>query len=705
MKSFKITFLFLLGLPFLSFGQEQEVPPRIINIIIDSTKNVGAYQFSPDTTLAALTPILGLPEPYYDFWWEFGDGHMSEEIAPTHQYDGSAALRTVYLMATNKYDKGKKPKKSSSFIASTPYRNQEIEKSLEAASERRFDSYFPEDLEGRVYLKSSSDAKPDEDLHFMLSYRNPDTITRSGHLAILFNERKFEKTMFQKRGVRKHYDEQAVALPNADAYSYAETQEILTGILPQQQDLNPAFDLPILPSAASISPQLQTVLDTALLTYTDQSIWSFDNLQPDEERNLFFTFHTTKEMLEDTTAFVHLLAAYTDDGGYSDVFPLQFEIVSAHDPNKVSVSEVKENFRRFGKNNSLTYKIQFQNEGKGPASKVEVHAYIPEGLDGYKVDLLDWHPKAPLCEDNDLSTSSCISVTPQQDTAIFLFDGIYLPGTRQRGVTKKDSTKGYVKFKITPEKRIKKEPLKMHAGIYFDKEPVVLTNYTKTRFKPGLSIGIKGGVSDFRFEQTENEEDRFEYAFGGITLSPFKSERFYYQGEAMLGLSGNEIFTQTTAVGEDELEVFDINGDNLFTFDEYRLLRGAIRDSIRVEDSEIIDSIRFSRERSIIFLDIVPLQLRKRILPFMEVGGGIQTAFRLESRSARTFSGFTEGLAGENIELTYEVPSTRRLSIIPSVFGDLSIGMVKQGPSLGLRYHYNLRDLQAFWRVYALFKF
>ncbi len=70
-------------------------------------------------------------------------------------------------------------------------------------------------------------------------------------------------------------------------------------------------------------------------------------MAPNEERNVFFTLRTTPEMLKDTSAIVKVRSIYVPDENYDNhkVREMEMEIVTSHDPNKMSSNATIMNYR------------------------------------------------------------------------------------------------------------------------------------------------------------------------------------------------------------------------------------------------------------------------------------------------------------------------------------------------------------------------
>lgn len=667
-------FLFLVSVPIFMWGQKSLSNTSLDSIIINTnTLSSNTYQFTADTTNAPLVRITqGSPDPYFKFWWEFGDGNMSEKKAPQYTYSDTKQYQ-VYLLATKRYDDSPPPPKARIIVGSGVNGNLSNRRNIQLDN-----SYFQNIQSGtNVQLKASSQVKEGEEIAFMLSYRNTEEKTVNGQLAILFNE---NNTFFEELEVRKHFVEQTLVLDT----SY------------------PDFRADILStptSAPTISSKMQTVLNDKSATYQDTMAWAFEDLEYKEERNLFFSFKnvfdsTLESQIHALDDTLTLLAVYTTDTKV-DTFPLKLAVIRAHDPNKATVSNRRVSFRGF-KKKKLKYTIDFQNEGTGPAQIVRISASIPKWLDSESVKVKKRKPETPWLGDKNEDISGRFSVTSIPDSLIFLFDGIDLQGMRQDGMTKEDSTKGFVQFEIKPKRRIRKKTLGVQAAIKFNREDDIITNIATTRFKPGLSIGVKGGISNFN-----SSADGLEYTFGGLTFSPFKSERFYYQGEVMGTIGSSQIQTISREVGEEELDIFDTNDNGVIERTELSVLGDAIA---LPADGDVFDIFKVNQNCRNFILDIVPLQLRKDLLPFLGIGAGVQTSLQLKRTEAVEFT--RDNPNGQVLNVIY-LPAETQLNVRPSLFADLNIGLIKQGPSVGLRYHYTVsrERPQNYWRAYALFKF
>ena len=405
-------------------------------------------------------------------------------------------------------------------------------------------------------------------------------------------------------------------------------------------------------------------------------------------------------MLADTNAIITLQGIYlTDDGQIAEPFTLELEIVASHDPNRMSVSNTRMGFRGV-RRKQLTYKVQFQNTGEGPASKVELTCIVPDGLNPEKLEIVDQYPACPICPEGEVSYS-CLDTTLLDEEIIFTFRNIYLPGTRQDGVKDRDSTKGFVKYRLKTGRGIKKKAMASRASIVFDKNEPIVTNSPHTRFKPGLSPGLIISRNII-----PGQSDAAYYSLGA-SVSPFKPYRKYLQSELYLGLNRQSELSQepqTTTF----TEIRDIpSPTNPFP--------AVVDSTVRLEESQTIDTYS---------IELVPASLRYNLTDFVGIGTGaiVQLdASKIVTNSVRQI----QTLVYRCPELNPNIPRSecepnRDLSTFSrledssesnentfrfKLFADVQLGMVRRGPLLGIRGILPLgEDEDPYYSVYLCFR-
>ncbi len=637
--------------------------------IIDQGNNTFKFQSEANQLEVLPTPGSTKP-PSFGHYWEFGDGHFSFEENPIHTYtrspDGDAVL---YL--TNNYDNGELPKEK-------PKRPKPTMASLDGPVIVP-GTYLAQDT--FMLLRNNHDPKPNERMVCVMSYKNPSPEPMFGKLYLFFNESIYAADHFELAEERSHFGEvRDLNIENENLLGINKMEPALDFMASTGMafSLDPAIEI----EAMDYSDAVNQALGEAKEKYKDVFAWDTGLMEEGEERNLFTTLATTASMLKDTTATITIKGIFVPRSGdlYTESV-LEMSIVSAHDPNKISVSSTRANYRKI-KGKDITYTVHFQNTGVGSADSITIDCTIPKGMDIETVKLQKTHLKkaCPPCETVKIQGQSCIEKKVINEKLVrFIFKGIQLPG--KNDAKNKSDTKGYVKYTVRPDKKIKKYTQKSRADIYFDKEKAVVTNFSATRFKPGLSVGLKGGYNRFNEEIVEGREEigSEDYYFFGATLSPFKSYKMYYQMELMLGRwrtdfqeVSSEIVRTDTPIGLKEVRVDTIRRD----WTEYYVW------------------------------DAVPLQLRKNVTSFLSVGAGLQVSARFKKISHKDrIEKFNEDGSVAEAPLMIPMTISNSMELFPAVFGDVSLGLVRTGPALGLRYHYQFKEaLENHLQFYFLWK-
>lgn len=658
----------LLGSTML-FAQENTQPVRVSDFRAVSEGD--GYRFVPQ--LPPLQQKAGAPQAHWKCYWEFGDGSFSFEESPLHRYARQGDYYALFS-ATAHYDDGKLPDKNGKGIFASVPASKDVPL-------REMPDVF-DTSRAVIRLKTNRLPRAGEELALIMSYRNLGRLTTDGQLFLFFNEKKFPDSHFRYDTARTHFGEKAdplysVAPPVGPVFDWVQVSQSTISSVGASGGYAP--DVPT-------STIINEMLANARGTYRDERGWRFTDLQPGEKRNLFVGLSGTEKMLKDTSAFIHIEAVFApfDPMIAPARYVLEIEIVSSHDPNAIAVSDNRVNYR-IVKDKHLDYKVRFQNNGEGPASTVKVEVKIPKGLNLGKMRPLDWYPKCPICPKTP-DTRSCLDTSFVDNKLVFTFRNIYLPGSSQKGVTEYDSTQGFIKYRIEPERDMPKRPFSSRAEIVFDKNPPIFTNYSRTRFKMGLSPGLKIGYG------FHPDSLRQGYFLMGASLSPYKSWRIYPQIELLTGISGKEDLPEVT---------------------QSTLMMTAQNNGIALRDSVLADTLLRGSRNRITFE--MPLLLRKDISRVFGLGLGGSVRMELENGSIQTEAyrttidwGFTDGPTG--FVLTRDVTQTeiqkssgsyRNTRFRYTAFLDMTIGSVRIGPHLGLRAGIDLGNKQPFVQVSA----
>ena len=644
--------IFFILFSIFSMGQTKvkDTITRRANIVFIQNGNTVTYK--PETP--PLIPIAGAPKPSYSYLWELGDGHYSKEAEPKHVYKNKGTY-TTRLAVTNNYDNGKPPatrpkKVAVNDITDTNY------KDIASIS----------DQNGFAILKNC-DPVPDQEMVVVVGYQNLENYVTSGKLYLFYNEKQFKNNNFEL----------------VDYRTYANEREVKENTIASVNDLDDSnrylasaentFKLKKYRNTTT-EEDLDASLSDAHKTYHNVSVLEFDDANPGETHNVFYTFKTTPEMIKDTSATVTMRGIFVPNRSYKNhkIKNLEMEIVTSHDPNKMGSNGSFMNYRlvRFKR---VNFKTRFQNNGEGPARMIRLETDIPDMFDKKTFQVEDMYPKCPICPKGEEPTVSCLDTIIKKNQIFFTFKNIYLPGSEQKNVKEKDSTKGFVKYSMKFAEDFHKVKTKSRTAIIFDKNEPIITNYATTRFLPGISIGAKAGYNVY-----PDLEKSTSY-FVGATISPFKSYRFYWQAEWLNAInkyeSGATVIDQT---------VLGANGVKQFQ-----------------RTTTITENKNVNWE--------VPVLIRYNINNYIGVGAGVQANFDVSSEQNQTskietFEGGTDQFL---IDTKTESSSVKNsfANLKTGLLFDLTLGFARIGPSLGARYVMNFEQNFNYFQFYGIWKF
>jgi len=345
------------------------------------------------------------------------------------------------------------------------------------------------------------------------------------------------------------------------------------------------------------------------------------------------------------------------------------------------------NFRFTGKKKKLTYKVRFQNTGKGPAKKVNVGVAIAEVLDMGSIKILDSKPKLVMA-DSAYTNQSSLDTLRGTDSIHFVFQNIYLPGIQQKGVKDADSTMGYIEYEIGFKDKPKKLPFKSGAAIVFDKNEPIYTNRSVGKYKMGLSPGIIAGYG-FPFENGSTPYTGQKNLYFGASIAPYAPHRYFLQAELYMSTYAEKEYLVERTPGNGRIVALD-NADG--RKEEFRLNY--------VDSTAVIKAVT---------INIVPLQLRRNFNKFIGAGVGSLVSFALDKQSLPSRQGFFESVKSpgtiRTLTESYDKIKSSFSDFQNTMFADVQIGKVHVGPSIGFRYLYTLQDKGNRVITYATWKF
>ena len=650
MKKLLCCFIFLSSAMVLAQTKVKDTITRRANI--SYTQKGNSVTFKPETP--PLIPIAGAPKPSYSYLWEMGDGHYSKQAEPKHVYKNKGNY-TARLALTNNYDNGKPPatrpkKVAVNEIADDPY--QDI---ASIADQNGF------------AIQKNCDPIPEQEMVVVVSYQNLENYVSNGKLYLFYNEKQFKNNNFEL----------------VDFRTYAGEREVKENTVASIDDLDDTKSY--LASAentfkfkkyknTTTEEDLEASLKEAHTLYHNVSVLEFDEANPNETRNVFYTFKTTPEMIKDTSATVTMRGIFVPNRSFKNhkVKNLEMEIVTSHDPNKMGSNGSLINYR-FVRFKRVKFKTRFQNNGEGPARKIRLETDIPDMFDKKTFQIEGMYPECPICPKGEEPTVSCLDTIIKQKQIIFTFKNIYLPGTEQKNVQEKDSTKGFVRYSMKFNEDFHKVKTKSRTAIIFDKNEPIITNYATTRFLPGISIGAKAGYNFYP------DLDNSTSYFVGATISPFKSYRFYWQAEWV-----NSLNNYDSAVNVVTEVITNANG---------------VKQRQRTTTSTENKSVNWE----------VPVLIRYNLNNYIGIGAGFQANINVaqEQRQSKKIDLY-EGDSDKLIINTRTESNSAKASMANLNTGllfDLTAGFARIGPSLGARYVMNFEKDFNYFQVYGIWKF
>ncbi|TKC08686.1 DUF7849 domain-containing protein [Pedobacter frigoris] len=674
----------LCAISLLCFGtagaQTQPIPPKIVAAdtvpaIINHKIENGIVKFS--SVLRPLRPIAGAPEPFYTYFWEFGDGKFSFEKEPEHQYPDSL-LYNVRLFATNSYDDGKPPPSRPKPLK--PGSSRPI-----LASSHTEPSFFKSG--GSIEIKTNCMPKPGEDMMLILGYKNKresGLASLNGTLSVFYNDKEFTKDNFALVETRAYNNEKKTTIEKEGTFAALKPAVSAHPFYAIGGPNIPDFD------AAVLDPDGTALIREKMAAFRTTESWKFEELKAGEERFLFMQFKTTPEMIKDTNAVVKLTGMFVPDNplATTEFFTMELQIVASHDPNKMMLKNSRMNYRFTGKKKQLTYKVRFQNTGKGPAKKVDVGVAIAEVLDMNSIKILDSKPKL-IMADSAYANQSAMDTVHTADSVHFVFKNIYLPGMQQKGVKDADSTMGYIEYSIGFKVKPKKLPFKSGAAIVFDKNEPIYTNKAAGRYKMGLSPGIIAGYG-FPFESGNTPFAGQKNITFGATLAPYAPHRYYWQLELYASSFAEKEYLIQRTEGNDRIVPVLVNGKQ-------------VEGRLKYSDS--------TAKVKVMTINIVPLQLRYNFNKYFGAGAGTLVSLNINKQSTPAKESLYEVLSANGVgtpltvKESFDKISSNFSDFQNTLFADVQIGKVHVGPSIGFRYLFTLQNTNNRLITYLTWKF
>lgn len=650
---------YLVLLFFLLFGMYKVKAQQADSSIVAIPDSNNIISFS--ARLPKLTQIPGAPEPFYTYLWDFGDGHFSTSENPKHGY-AKADNYNVYFYAVNNYDDGKKPQRKKLEVKinkAAPANNV----AAVSAAERDFFK-----ANGLFELKYNCMAKPNDTMVLMIGWKNPLAQETKGKLYLFLNEKIFNQACFDTSEIRFFNHESQLA--KADLSQF----ETLTEPLHFTESGSPASNIK---KEFTMADAMATVTKT-FSSY--KNIYSSDlgEISSGDTRFSFLQLNVTPEMIKDTNATLSITGMYVPEKGKPVMHKLNIPVVNSHDPNKMNLKGGRISYRFLKKHKPLTYKVRFQNNGKGPARKIALDMTLAPELSPQTIVVKDMSPFCPPCDSISKEKKGCWELTKKDGGAVFTFHGIYLSGTNQKGVEDKDSTKGFMEFNVLTKKKLENKPFKSRTAIYFDKNEPVITNFATGRFKKSPSPIMMLGYEK-AFGNLASVSDGLVTGFGIAPLAPYRP---YFQMEFFYKAGFRTQIVKNITVNKSGSILID-SSNRRYDYKSY--------------DSSLTNQIHQ--------LKIIPLQIRYNLNNYFSIGAGAALTADMggTKKISKSYSLFINGAQGIYLNKDKEkIKSFSNWKASP--FFDVQIGLVKMGPHLGFRYYFNGKN-SSFGYLYAGWRF
>lgn len=627
----------------------------------------GRFHFKP--ILRPLVQIPGGRMPYYKYLWDFGDGHFSTQPEPTHEY-AKPGNYEVSVYAVNNYDYGPKPKRPKKKVNTT---NTALANVTPSTFEQNFFA-----SNGIFQIYKLSDAKPGEDLPLVVGV---NTGGKKGKIYILSNEKAAGLDGFKFAHQSQYYKEKIDSIP------IGESLNSMWALVKQATFTKTGSPDYGVKEISTFSSSQQAVDYFKNLYGAYNSLTSYD-IEPSSKEQQFslINLDITEDMLVDTNAIVTITGVFIPEDGLANVHQVDIPVVKSHDPNKMSVKPARMSYRFQSKNKTLTYKVQFQNEGEGDARQVRLEMFLPPEIQKETFKLKALYPKCDTCATTN--AMGCYQYFIRDDGAlVFHFKDIALPGTASKTLTDPDSSKGFILFEVEMEKKkFRNKSFKSYTDIYFDKNPAITTNISTSRFRQIWSpIVTIGTAATFGTPKENNINHQFkpgiQIGFGIAPMAPYKKP--FWQAEIYTSYYNRN--SSTGRLEENGVISFQENGRD-------------VKYEYQATDSTV------NRD----FLSIqLPLQIRYNLNSFLSIGAGVSLRKDFNTKFSNTQSYYYASAQGtiDNVYTEENSNIKKEDSAIKyNPFVDINFGRVYMGPALGFRISYD-KNQKTYSGIYGVWRF
>jgi hypothetical protein len=631
-----LSLIFLFLTPSVCWAQKQ--PKRLPQPQIEWRQNGTEYTFSVKNHLDYKTQMTpdATAAPYLRYHWEFGDGHFLQveksETSVKHRYAqrGSFTVR-LYLTPCGTID----------FIDNPAMAKVDVN-----ASSTPLERYSA----NPIAFTPNHELRPSEEMVAVIGYKNNGVGTGKGRIYVFFNEKSVSKKvkLLPMEGIQKrlHFGE-------------SEIKNLQVSALQNSPFAN---------------------VKNAARNYLDVLGFEVPNLTPSVQ-NLFLTFTKIAENSNLLKGNKFPIEIILEANGLAVVIKKEMHLEKSHDPNDITVKPRYMNFRKL-QDTALTYRIRFENKGKGAENKVILAVNRPKQADPQKFEFLEASPACPPCGDV-IGREPCLKQIIGEKELRFEFHNIYLASSRQKDVDEKQA-EGFVSYKLYPRRGLRKTTWTSEGGIDFSGD-ITPTGAATVKFKPGLSIGPKIALN---MDKSTGESN----IAVGVVASQYKPTGVYLQFELM---------TDVTKMTRPEIITNQLSRTRL----DNQNCDDCYRDSVQVVKARVKQS----------GLSFVPLQFRWDISKVLTIGLGASADVFFRDVAGTQAIEIRKVVDGDCILSSYLLQHSlggnsyarRETQFRYNAFGDLSVGIDQF--RLGGRYVFPLNggndNRRVYWQFYTQYKF
>ncbi len=421
------------------------------NVEISAVRSGDTYEISIDPDdLPELQGDGSGNEPYYSYYWEFGDYRFAHSVSPSveHQYSSAFVNREVEVRLYFKAHYALSPK-----IVREPLHHTFTVQG--GADQVPFENV----PEGLIWM-SSSDFSPTNEI--------PGDGENGGTTHQIQEREDFVMIISVKNPPNRNLAGSTLDLhiPKYHDFFIYKGHNLDNGLASLQTELEPERRLP-----SRLSFGLNDFGNTA-------------------GTNIFLYLTPRSSGKKPPFGKTIEIEMELSNGGETwDETIMNVEVVESRDPNRLLVSTTYvQDWKEFF-NKGLTYRVDFQNYGTGTVENgIMVFIDLPEGADPSTFQLLGHHSAA--CSSINPALSPCDTIIDRsgKDQVIVNLDdaGLLSQDADEKG------SKGFITYNIKPKRSIGKCPWKSRAAVQFTSaRRLARTNRISTDFKSSFSLGVK----------------------------------------------------------------------------------------------------------------------------------------------------------------------------------------------------------------------